>query len=446
MTADNITPVSSLRRIFNNMVHLMSGKAVAGLLSLAYIALAARLLGVSDYGVLNLVHGYAVFIGGVVAFSGFHAVVRYGEQALQNKQHYRLKNLILLMSLVELGMALLAILIAIMLVPWAGRMMEWSAPAIEFGALYSLAIFATVRATPHGLLQLAQRFDLIGAHQAIMPLVRFIGVLGVWIIGGGLHEFLWIWLVSSLAEGLSMWVMGYYVLGRMALEKDNEAPLTLKSVRRDNPGLVSFMAATNVDLTLRDLAPKATPLIIGWILGPVATGLYVLALRATTILYQPAQMLGQAGYSVITKLITAGKYDEAEHTIRRSVGITMGLSVLLVIIFGVFARQILEILGGPEFTNGAVLLFLVAIGRAILSGTPVLSAAITALGRPGVSVMANMISNLALLPVLPLLLWWLGTNGAGWHVILQSAVLAVLLGLAFFRAMAKARIDMAETQ
>jgi O-antigen/teichoic acid export membrane protein len=434
---------SSLHRIFANMLHLMSGKAVAGILSLAYIALAARMLGVAEYGVLNLVHGYAVFVGGVVAFSGFHAVVSYGADALkkaengQGGQHQRLHNLIRLVALVELGMAILAIAIAVFLVPLAGMQMGWSAPALQFGPLYCLAIFATVRATPQGILQLAGRFDLIGLHQAVMPITRFIGVLFIWFTGGGLTAFLWVWLVSSLAEGVSMWIMAYFAMRKMDLDKANAT--TLSNVREDNPGLIKFMAVTNFDITLRELAPRATPLIIGWILGPAATGLYTLVQRATMILYQPAQMLGQAGYSVFAKAIAAGDLNDAEHSVRRSVLITLALSAAIASIFAIFGRQILTIMGGAEFASGGVLLFLVAAGRALLSGTPTLSSAITALGRPGDSVRAGLIVNLGTLPLLPPLLWWLGINGAGWHVIMQSAILAVLLGLAFRTSMIKAK-------
>ncbi len=428
---------TGLNRIFANMLHLMSGKAIAGIISLAYIALAARMLGVAEYGVLNLVHGYAVFIGGLVAFSGFHTIVSYGADALQKRQHQRLYNLIALMTLVELGMAILAIGIAVLLVPWAGNMMGWNAPALQFGPLYCFAILATVRATPHGLLQLASRFDLIGLHQAVMPLIRFIGVMAIWFAGGGLLSFLWVWLISSLAEGISMWIMAFFVMRKMGLDKT--AGSSLSQVRGDNSGLLRFMAVTNFDLTLRDLAPRATPLIIGWILGPAATGLYTLVQRATTILYQPAQMLGQAGYSIFAKAIAAGDLNDAEHSVRRSVAITLALSAAIALIFAIFGRQIMTIMGGAQFASGAALLFLVAAGRAILSGTPTLSSAITALGRPGDSARAGLIVNLGMLPLLPPLLWWLGINGAGWHIIAQSTVLALLLGLAFRTTMIKAK-------
>lgn len=424
------------KTVFANMGRLLSGKIAAGLISLIYIAIAARTLGVRDYGVLNLVHGYAALMGGLIAFSGFHGVVTYGAEAISKGQPKRLSNLIWLMSLIEVAMAILAIIAAILLIGTVGRLMNWPPEAVTFAPLYTLAILATVRATPWGLLQLADRFDLIGAHQAVMPFVRLIGVLVILAIDGGLTAFLWVWLLSAIMEGLSMWVMAWWVYRNSELVSILQ--FNAAQARRENSGLLKFIATTNFDLTMRDFAPKAMPLMIGWILGPAATGLYTLALRASAVLYQPAQMLAQAGYSVIAKLIVARDFRSAKAAIRHSVLISTGASILVAAIIAVFSAHILKLLGGNEFTDGATLLALMAAGRAIMAGTPILSSAVTILGKPGKSVTANLISNLALLPFLAPMLWWLGLNGAGWHAILQGTVLSIMLLLAYHNEMKKA--------
>src|ERR1700756_504381 len=71
-----------LKKVLGNLAHLLGGKAAAGLMSLIYLVIVARTLGVRDYGVLVLVNGYVLFIGSLIAFSGFHGVVRYGSLAV----------------------------------------------------------------------------------------------------------------------------------------------------------------------------------------------------------------------------------------------------------------------------------------------------------------------------------------------------------------------------
>ena len=157
------------------------------------------------------------------------------------------------MTLIELGFGIAACAVAALLAPVIGPHLGWSPRATDFAVVYSLAIFATVRATPQGLLQLAGRFDLIGAHQMISPLVRLIGSVIVWQAGGGLIGFLIVWLASALAEGASMWLLGLWALRRMRL--DGRLLGSVEGVLDENAGLLPFVATTNLDLTLRD--PRA---------------------------------------------------------------------------------------------------------------------------------------------------------------------------------------------
>ena len=66
-----------------------------------------------------------------------------------------------------------------------------------------------------------------------------------------------------------------------------------------------------------------------------------------------------------------------------------------------------------------------------LLASPPASAALVAMGRPGLSFMANVVSTAVLFPLLPLLMLELGLVGAGCYVILQamcgSAMLSALL-------------------
>jgi O-antigen/teichoic acid export membrane protein len=423
----------STKTVFANMGRLLSGKIAAGLISLIYIAIAARVLGVRDYGVLNLVHGYAVFMGGLIAFSGFHGLVTYGAQALQEQDHGRLANLIRVMSLIEIAMAGLAIIISILLAGVAGRAMHWPPEAIAFAPLYSLAILATVRATPWGFLQLADRFDLIAIHQVVMPLTRLVGALVILAIDGGLRAFLWLWLLAALAEGLSMWIMAWWVYRKM--KPDSASRNERGDVRAENPGLIKFITLTNFDLTLRDFAPRATPLIVGWVAGPAVAGLFILAQRASASLTQPPQLLGQALYSTIARLIAAKDYVAAAIAVRRSALIISAGAFALAAVMAIFASELLLLLGGPEFVGGARILALILFSRAIVAATQVWSSAITALGKPQASMRANLIGNVALLPMLPPMLWYMGPEGAGWHSVLQAMALAILCYLAYRAAM-----------
>ncbi|MEQ7874359.1 oligosaccharide flippase family protein [Sphingomonas sp. ASV193] len=420
------------RRIFGNLGLLIGGKAGAGLLSLVYLVIVARSLGAHDYGVLVLIQAYITLVGGIIAFSGWHGVVRYGSLALERGDRSGFVRLVRFLTLVELSFGILAILAAILLARWAGARLGWPPEAVGFVPLFSLATLANVRSTPMGILQLEGRFDLISAHQLFNPVVRLVGSLLAWLGGGGLHAFLLVWLLSGIAEWVGMWGFGLWQLRRMKLGVPLLGPV--RGTVAENAGLLPFITTTNFDITLRELAPRLVPLSIGWFAGPAAAGLFTLAQKASTILEQPALLLGQASYAVLAKFAAARDYAHLRHTVWRSAAGALLASVPVLVVLALTRDRLLTLIGGSSFAGGALLMLLLAAGRAIAMAAPPISSALIAIGLPSRSIIVNLLANLLLLPLLFVLLDRFGLQGAGWHAVIQSLVATVVLAAIFQRA------------
>jgi O-antigen/teichoic acid export membrane protein len=422
---------SGLKRVLLNLAHLLGGKVAAGLMSIVYLVIVARTLGVRDYGVLTLVNGYALFVGSLVAFSGFHGLVRYGTIALEAGDRQKLARITRLMALIELGFGLVAIVVAAALIPIVGPKLGWSQDAMRIALPYCLAVLSTVRATPQGLLQIAGRFELIGLHQAVSPTVRLIGTLIVWPMGGGLDAFLIVWLLSNLAEGAAMWLLAWPAWRKLAGGERLRGPW--RGILRGEAGFGRFILATNLDLTLRELAPNLAPLTIGWMLGPVAAGLFALAQKTTQLLQQPATLLSQASYAVLADEVARRRFDQLRRTVSRSALLAGGIATPIVLAFWLAGDKMLPLLGGRSFTGGIVIVTLLAGSRlAGLIASPI-AAGLTALGKPQRSVAVTLVTNLLLYPALPLLIWMGGLKGAGWHALLQNVAATVMLILFFAR-------------
>ncbi len=413
-------------RIYGNLLKLLSGKAAAALLGLAYMVIATRALGPTDYGVLVLVHGFAMTVGGVVNFPGWHAIVRYGAQALAEDDHPRMLRLLRFAGLVEAVGGIASIAAAALLAPILGPKLGWSPTAVAFALPYSFAVLGSIRATPAGYLQLLGRFDWLGLHNLVAPGVRLIGAALVAALGLGLKGFLVAWLIAALAEWAAMWLLGIVAMRRTLAD-----PKLLGSVRGaigENPGLWRFMLAANADVTLTELAARIAPLFVGWIMGPAAAGLYAVAQRATVVIQQPAQIMGQAAYAELARLVAGGGSGQALRTaVFRCAGVALAASTPVVLILALFGREVAIALGGEAFASASGLILLLAVARAAWLVAPAASSALTALGRPVLSVVANFAVNLGLLPLLPLMMLGFGLAGAGWHAILQGTGASLLL-------------------
>lgn len=421
-----LPPHGVVRRIYGNLGLLLSGKAVAGLLSLAYMVISAHALGPTDYGVLILVHGFAMTVGGIVEFPGWHAIVRYGAHALDGGNTGRLVRLLRFATIVEGIGGALAVLTAAVLAPILGPHLGWSAEAQAFALPYSFAVLASIRATPAGYLQLMRRFDLLAAHNMIAPATRLLGAGIAWFAGAGLTGFLIAWLFAALVEWISLWIIGIVVARREV--KAHRLVGSPRGAISENEGIWRFMVAANADVTFGDLAGRIAPLAVGWVLGPAAAGLYAVAQRATVIIQQPAQILGQAAYAELARAVAAGNRGAPlRHALLSCIGIALATALPVLIALALFAPQIVMLLAGPGFGAAATVLLWLAAARIILLIAPPASAALMALGRPIYSVSSNFAISLGMLPLLPLLMLHLGLVGAGLHALIQALLTSALL-------------------
>jgi len=422
-----------VRRIFGNLGLLVSGKAGAGLISLAYLVIAARALGPRDYGVLVLMHGYVTAVAGIVEFPGWHAIVRFGAQAIEARDDDRLLRLLRFAGAIEVAGGVASVLVAAMLAPVIGPHLGWPPDAQRLAAPYALAVLGTIRATPAGYLQLLGRFDLLGMHNLVAPLVRLVGASIALLIGTGLGGFLVAWLMAALAECAVMWGLGIWSARRQLRSSRLLGPI--RGSRAENPGLLRFMLAANADVTFSELSGRIVPLVIGWTLGPASAGIFAVAQRATVILQQPAQILGQAAYREFAQLIAIGGEGRAvRRAALHSASIAMLAAVPIVGLALLAGKPFAILLGGRAYASAAGLIGILAAARLLLLIGPPASAALTALGYPLWSVASNVGSSLLMLAPLPWLLAIFGLAGAGLQAVAQAILAGSLLSLLLWRA------------
>ncbi|MFY8094814.1 MAG: lipopolysaccharide biosynthesis protein [Niveispirillum sp.] len=430
-------PPGTLRRIFGGLGLVLGGKAGAGLISLAYLVIATRTLGPHDYGVLVLIHGYVTTVVGIVECPAWQAIVRYGAEARRDDARHRMVRLLRFGTGVELLGGLAAILAAALCAPIVGPRLGWPETALAFALPYSLAVLGSVRSTPAAYLQLINRFDLLGLHNLVQPLVRLAGAgLAAW-AGWGLKGFLVAWLLAALAEFISLWAVGLWFAHR-DLGRDLRRPEPGSAVA-DNPGIWRFLVASNADVTLSELAGRAAPLIVGWVLGPAAAGLFSVAQRATVLIAQPAQILGNTAYPELARLVAAGQGGAPlRHTVLRVTGIALAAALPIIALVWLIAPHIIGLIAGPDFAGAAGLMVVLVLARALALAGPPATAALTALGRPGWSMSANLTAGLIFLPILPVLLQRYGLDGAGIQAVGQAVTASLLLMVLAWKRSAQA--------
>ena len=150
-------------------------------------------------------------------------------------------------------------------------------------------------------------------------------------------------------------------------------------------------------------------------------------------------LLGQASYSVLADLAAQEKLAVLRSTVWRSAGLALAIALAIVVLLAGIGRPFLALIGGKSFAVGAALLLPVAAARGLALVSAPLVSGLAAVGRPAWLVATTTVTSLLLYPLLPLLLTWIGLIGAGWHMVLQSAIAFGMLGWLFERQTAIAR-------
>lgn len=416
---------SAVARIFRNAGALVSGKGAAGVLSIAYLAMAARSLGPSDMGVLVLAHAYAMTVAGIVRFQSWQAVIRFGAPMISEEKPDAFRRLLRYTARIDALSAILGVALALFAAPFAARWFGWSGDVLELVYLYAAAVPFLMGATPTGVLRLFGKFKMLGLQMTIMPAVRFLGSLAAMLAGGGIEAFLGVWIVSAFANGVSLWALGWRELKRRRL-----APKFVgKSDAAHDPSWLPFMLKTNGVSTL-DLVNESVPvLLVGGIAGSAPAGFFQLAQNVTNILAHPTNMLNHATFPELARI-------EAEQGRKKMVGVAVksaamatAVALPLIALFVLLREEIAVLVGGEAFRAAGAIVAGMALYQMIRIVTVVFESAAVARGKAGAAFIAQLLGAIGVVGAMSFLLPPMGVLAAavalGVGRLLMLAVLAV---------------------
>lgn len=420
---------SAIARIFRNAAALVSGKGAAGLLSLAYLAIAARSLGPHDMGVLVVAHAYAMTIAGIARFQSWQAVIRFGSPMIAAEDGDAFRRLVRYTARIDALSAVIGVALALIAAPFAGRWFGWSEDVLHFVYFYAIAVPFLMGATPTGILRLFGKFKTLGAQMTVMPAVRFVGSIAAALAGGGVEAFLMVWIVSAFANGASLWALGW----RELHERRLSPKLTGEAESARDPAWLPFMLKTNGVSTL-DLVNESVPvLLVGGIAGSAAAGFFQLAQNVTNLLAHPTNMLNHATYPELARIASEeGGAKMARVALKASVTAT-AIALPLIALFVIFRERIAVLVGGADFRPAGAVVAGMALYQIIRIATVVFESAAVARGMAGAALLAQAFGAVGLVAAMVFLLPPMGVVAAAIALGLGRLFMLAVLGFAVMR-------------
>lgn len=424
MTTEPLKASSPVGRIFKNAGALVSAKGVAGLMSLAYLAIAARALGPDGMGALVLAHAYAMTIAGIARFQSWQAVIRFGVPMIAAGDKDAFRALARFTVRIDAASAVIGVALALIAAPFAARAFGWSENVLALVRVYAFAVPFLMAATPTGVLRLFDRFKMLGAQMTVMPGVRLAGSIVAFALGGGVEAFLLIWIVSAFAYGGSLWYLGW----RELAAHDLTPRLFGKGARRRDPAWLPFMVKTNAASTL-DLMNESVPvLLVGAIAGGAAAGFFQLGQNVTNLLAHPTNMLNHATFPELARVDTENGRGATLRVALKSAALATAAALPLIALFVLFREQIAVIVGGGAFRPAAGVIAGMALYQIIRIPTVVFDSAAVARGKAGYALAAQALGAAALAGGMIYLLPPMGVIAAAVALALgRAAMLGVLI-------------------
>ena len=394
-----------IRRALTNTGWLMGARGINAVLSLGYLALATRALGLEGFGRFVLAVSFAQALTGLASFQTWQAVVRWGHRREDSADAV---GFALALDLVTVAVGT----VGAGLLLWFGG--DWLPvpPALRHEAFWlTVVMLLAVRSTPTGILRLHDHYALAATADAVTPVVRLIGAVGVFLLAPTSAAFVIVWGVAELATAFAYW--------RFAL-RDGPLPLrkvSLTRLPREEKDAWRFVWGTGLSGALLIASRQLLVLLVGALGGAALAGIYRVAAQLGEGLLKLAQALMRATYPELVRDPAAAR------AIAARIGRIAVITGAVTLAFGAVAGHwVIIVIAGHEYLAAYGPMLILAGAAAIeLAGAP-LEALLVARGRALTNFLLRALPTLLALLALPLAVARGGVNGAAGAVLIASSL------------------------
>lgn len=430
-------PRDAFSRILHNTGWLLGSKGVGAVLSLFYLAIVTRSLGVAEFGRFALILGTATAINTLVTFDSWQVLVRYGQRhraaaGTAAEGADALNRLVRLCIAIDIGSALIGCALAAAVALLLGPRFGWTAEVARGAFLFCAVMLLTIRSTPTGLLRLFDRFDAAALADTMIPISRMIGALIVLALSPSIIAFLIVWAGAELVCAVTYWTLGLRAargrIGHWRAGSVRDAPA-------ENPGIAGFLLTTNLQTTMTAGGRQLVVLLIGLFVGPVAAGLYRLANQLAQAMTKIAGLLSRSIFTELSRVHANADHAELRAVYRRTTRLAMVGGLVTVGLILLLGRPLILLMSGPDYLPAYPLMVLLGAAASIDLIGVAFAPLLMATGRATWSLRITASVTALLLVLILLLMPRMGVTGAAVAALASSCVGYVLLRIASARAL-----------
>ncbi len=404
-----------MKRVFANMGWLLGGRGFNAVLSLVYLAIAARTLGTVGFGYMALIIALGQAITGFSSFQTWQFIVRWGADpdnpGVDMARAREATGFAVALDLLSFAGGTVASAVLVLTAPlW----LDVPPDLMWLTFWYCVISVATIRTTPTGILRLHDQYGKATWAEAVQPVIRAGGAGLAWWLMPDVTGFILAFAASEIGTALALWVVAARV------QPVSLASVSLRAIPARYGGVWRFVVSTNLSSSLAVAGKQVMILLVGTFGGAYLAGGFRIANQLGVALIALAQTISKA---ILPELVQSR--DSAVEIARRMANIAAMAGVTAVVSAILFGRPGIALIAGPEFTGFYWAMIILSIAGAVeLVGASLESLLISA-GKAHVAFLVRLFPTILALLMLEMAIDWKGAQGAGFAV-LGSSVLAVV--------------------
>jgi O-antigen/teichoic acid export membrane protein len=356
-----------IRRMLRNSGYLFSATGIAAFLSMLQSILAARLLGVTDFGVLGTITMFTSVINKFASFRMGELVVKYIGQFTVNGDDRRAAAVFKTAGFVEILTSFFAFGLIWLLAPLGAVYFAKDAGTAEWFILYGFIVLANLMAeSSTGLMQIFDKYRIIAGITVGQSFLTLGLISLAYLTQGGLREVLLAYMSGKIAGAVALTLVALAIATRRWGLSWWRTPISLLHGERQE--LVRFALSTNVSATINLVNKDGELLWVSALRNPTEAGYYKLALSLINLVQLPVAPLPQATYPELSREVAARRWSNVRFVLRQGSLFALAYSGAASLFLLLFGRPVIRTIYTPDFLPAYPAL-LILMGGALVANT-----------------------------------------------------------------------------
>jgi O-antigen/teichoic acid export membrane protein len=392
--------------LFLNASWVFGGNSVSAVFAAIEPIVLARILGVSDFGLLALIVAYVDFLNKFFDVRVWETATKYIGTFWEKRDYERTRSMVKLSYVVDISSGILAFVIAVLTANIANKYFIHSPQAYTLIVIYSISLLIdTANSTSNSILRVFNKFKQIAFISSVQTFFRVALVCLVLFVGLGIKGVLFIYVTASFfGFAIRFWAVSQ-TLNEFKLDGWWRAKLGL----------------------IRDQWKE-----IAWFLGNTSlTGTLKIARSAIKLMTRFSDPLHQAIYPELIRISKSEGLADFINLIKYSLRTLLKFTVPLTVIIFLLPEQLISLFFGRDYIAATNTFRVITIAALISQLTFWINSALLAIGKPGLRTILDVVTTTTYVGLLLILVPRFSYLGAGFaflgFAIIKSSMSLILM-------------------